>query len=51
VVEDGIKRRRAAPHDCLIEAQELGTDVYLRKPFDLDVLTKTVQSFLRSRSA
>jgi DNA-binding response OmpR family regulator len=37
----------AAPHDLLLEAKELGASAFLSKPFDLDVLSALVQSFVR----
>ena len=39
-VESTVKER-------LLEAKELGADGFLSKPFDLDVLTALIRSFLR----
>ena len=36
----------AAPRNLLLEAKELGADAFLSKPFDLDVLSAMVQSFV-----
>lgn len=36
----------AAPKNLLLEARSLGADAFLSKPFDLDVLSAMVQSFV-----
>jgi DNA-binding response OmpR family regulator len=36
----------AAPQDRLLEAKELGADAFLSKPFDFDVLTALLRSYI-----